>query len=78
MRDTTVYCSMSGCENAATIKIAAPWKYGHFSELKTYGYACDACAPEALARVQAQRGKLVNLAPGEFLGEIGTYEIFKG
>lgn len=78
MRYDTIYCSMSGCENAAEMKIAAPWKDGRFAELKTYGYACKKCAPEALAIARERVRKPVRLAAGETIGEIGTYELFKG
>jgi hypothetical protein len=78
MRDKTVYCSMSGCENAADVKIAAPWKEGRFAELKTYGYACHACAPEALELAKKRANKPLHLSEGETVGEIAEYEVFKG
>jgi len=37
MPTTVVRCSLPGCEDAATYKIAAQWSGGSFSELKTYG-----------------------------------------
>ena len=37
----TVTCGTPGCGGAAEYKIASPWSAGRFSELKTYGLACE-------------------------------------
>ena len=41
MTNTTVKCSLPECREPASYKIAAPWSDGTFSELKTYGFACQ-------------------------------------
>jgi hypothetical protein len=49
--DTTVYCSHPSFRaEPATYKIAATWTGGGYSELKTYGFAHDACVAEVYAQ----------------------------
>ena len=71
---TIVLCSMPDCGEVADSKIAAPWKYGRFSELKTYGYACSDHVQDVLLDAEA-RAEAVLLAPGEWLGEIEDYPL---
>ncbi len=73
MPKTLVKCSLPYCEEEATTKIAAPWVYGRFEELKTYGYACADHVDEVVDRA-GDRPK-PPLAEGESLGEIGTYAL---
>ncbi len=40
MTRSIVGCSLAGCKEPASYKLAAPWSDGSFSELKTYGHAC--------------------------------------
>lgn len=74
MAKRMVRCSMPGCQNEATTRFAAPWEYGRFHELKTYGYACEGHKPEVLERVQA-RPRPGGLDEGESLGEVGEYPV---
>src|SRR4051794_22113251 len=41
MYTNEVRCSKPKCGKPAAYKIAAPWSYGQFSELKSYGLACS-------------------------------------
>ncbi len=70
-------CSLTGCEEPAAYKIAAPWSDGSFSELKTFGHACadhlGAVFGEAEARRQDYRP-----SPGESVEEIGIYRYEQG
>ncbi len=45
---TKVLCTHPGCVQEATTKIACPWTYHRFSELKTYGFACPDHVNEVL------------------------------
>ncbi len=69
MAKRNVRCSMPGCENEATSKVAAPWEYGRFHEFKTYGYACPGHGPEVLEKARA-RPKPKKPDEGETLGEL--------
>lgn len=71
---TVVRCSHSGCRSEASRKIAAPWKDGSFSELKTYGYACPDHSDAVLGYAQ-KRPKPGYFSPGETIGAIGVYEL---
>ena len=41
MYQCVVHCSSPGCAEPAAYKIAARWRDGTYSELKTYGFACS-------------------------------------
>jgi hypothetical protein len=71
---TVVKCSVPDCCKDAEYKIAAPWKGGRFSELKTYGYACAEHA-EAVVASARQRSKVRHFSPEESVGEIAAHEI---
>jgi hypothetical protein len=71
---TIVRCSNPGCQATASKKIAAPWKDGAFSELKTYAYACGA-HPDAMLDYAHKRPKPSHYSPGEWVGEIGVYDL---
>ena len=74
---TVVRCTNPGCHAGASSKIAAPWKGGVFSELKTYGYACPDHA-EAVINYAMKRPKPSHLPAGESVGEIGAHELYQG
>lgn len=71
---TVVKCSNPGCRAEAKAKVAAPWKDGAFSELKTYGYTCPECAGAVIAYAE-KRPKPPRLSAGESVGAIATYEL---
>jgi hypothetical protein len=71
---TVVRCTNPGCHAAASSKIAAPWKYGVFSELKTFGYTC-ADHSEAVIKYAEKRPKPSHFSPDEWVGEIGLYDL---
>jgi hypothetical protein len=71
---TVVRCSNPGCRAEADAKIAAPWKDGAFSELKTYGYSCGDHA-EAMIAYAHRRPKPALLSGGESVGAIAAYEL---
>jgi hypothetical protein len=73
--DVTVRCSDQECaERPARYKIAAVWIGGGYRELKTYGFADDACL-ERVYRAAAARAARISLAEGEELGPLGVYEL---
>ena len=74
MPETTVKCSISKCSEKASVKVAAPWQDGRFSELKTFGFACQAHIENVVADAR-KHGKPQNLAPGETVGDFGSYPI---
>jgi hypothetical protein len=74
MPATIVRCSVPRCGEAAESKVAAPWKGGSFSELKTYGYTCGQHFAEMIEYAK-NRPKPTRLPPGESVGEIGTYTL---
>lgn len=49
-----VGCSIEGCGEPATYKVAAPWRGGTFVELKTYGFACGGHVRAVLADAEAR------------------------
>jgi hypothetical protein len=49
-----ILCDVPGCGEAASHKIAAPWKGGGFSELKTYGFACPDHVRDVLGDAEAR------------------------
>jgi hypothetical protein len=71
---TTVHCSHPGCHSEATTKIASPWTYRQFAELKTYGFACPAHI-DAVLDAAHDRSTSVQVSEGEKVGTISTYEI---
>lgn len=71
---TVVRCSNPGCCAEAEAKIAAPWKDGAFSELKTYGYACPEHTEAVVASAQ-KRLKPTHYSPGETVGPIKSYAL---
>ena len=74
---TVVRCSMPGCREPATYKVAAPWSDGQFSELKTYGHACaEHLGP--VFREAEERRATYRPAPGETVDEIGIYRYKDG
>jgi hypothetical protein len=60
---------MPGCDQPASCKIAASWAYGHFTELKTYGFACSG-HEGPMIRFGEGRFKPPHLAEGESLGPV--------
>ena len=70
-------CSVPECQEPATHKVAAPWTYGTFSELKTYGLACSDHPAPVLAGAQ-RRHKDYAVEPGETVEEIGVYRYERG
>lgn len=69
MTTTIVKCSKAGCRANATHKVAATWKDGRFSELKTYGFACDDHLNDVVAEARA-RNEHIKLASGEVIGPV--------
>jgi len=74
MPRTVVKCSMPGCQRPATHKIAALWKDGGSSELKTYGYACPSHTDVALANAR-RRPRSRRLGLSESDGEIDAFPL---
>lgn len=72
-----VGCSMPGCPGPATHKVAAPWSYGRFAELKTYGLACEDHQGVILEKAKGRRKPYVG-EPGETIGEIAVYQYATG
>jgi hypothetical protein len=70
-------CSAPNCNQAATLKVAAPWSNGTSHELKNYGLACAAHRDSQLALAQIRREGL-RLAEGETLGAVGLYKLQSG
>jgi len=72
-----VHCSVEGCADPASYKIAARWSDGSFAELKTYGFACS----EHLGRVfqEAERRQSgYRTAANESLEELAIYRYEPG
>lgn len=74
MPATIVRCSVPDCGKVAESKVAAPWKGGSFTELKTYGYACGDHFAE-MVQYAKKRPKPARLPPDESVGEIATYTL---
>jgi hypothetical protein len=74
MPKTVVKCSSPGCGEPATAKIAAPWEYGRFTELKTYAYSCPGHT-DAMVEFAEKRPKPPRLEAGEMLGKVRSYEV---
>ncbi len=77
MPSTVVRCSLPGCDETASYKIAAPWSDGSFAELKTYAYACsDHLGP--VFRDSEGRRLARGSIPGETVEELGIYRFEQG
>ena len=77
MPATVVRCSLAGCQEPASYKVAAQWSGGSFSELRTYGFACaDHLSP--VFRAAEQRQSDYPPAPGEVVEEIAIYKFEQG
>lgn len=72
--DTTIYCTHpQHNREPALYKIAAEWIGGDYRELKTYGFANDACLAEVYRQAVT---RMARLRPGE--GEkVGAMCIFR-
>jgi hypothetical protein len=77
MYNRTVSCGAPGCGAAAEYKIAAPWSAGRFSELKTYGLACEQHYVQVY-RDALTRRKDHPPSSEEAQGEIAVYRFEKG
>ena len=77
MPSIIVRCGVSGCGQAASYKIAAPWSVGRFSELKTYGISCEAHYGQ-LYRDAIRRRKIHPPSREELQGEMHVYRFEKG
>ena len=77
MASTVVRCSLHGCQERASYKVAAMWSGGSLSELKTYGFACsDHLGP--VFRDAERRQMDYEPAPGEAVEEIAIYRFEQG
>lgn len=56
------------------MKIAAPWSYGRFHELKTYGFACPEHVGTVLRHAES-KPKPYKLAEGEEMGSMSAYPL---
>jgi hypothetical protein len=72
-----VFCSKPKCGKPAAYKIASPWSYGKFAELKSYGLACSEHFGDAFRDAQ-RRSKLHAPSVEETVGEIGIYKYERG
>jgi hypothetical protein len=77
MYTSPVRCGTAGCHELAGYKVAAPWSAGRFSELKTYGLACEAHCAESY-REALRRRKLHPPSPEEAQGNIAVFRFEKG
>lgn len=73
MSRTDVKCTIPGCVEPAAAKVAAPWSYGRFHELKTFGFSCLGHLGDAVRRASAKPQPALDA--GEDVGAIGTYPI---
>lgn len=74
---TVVRCSLPGCSEVASYKIAALWSDGVTSELKTFGFACADHLGMVFPDAEARRNDCLP-APGETLEEIAIYKYENG
>ena len=72
-----VTCGSPGCQELAEYKIAAPWSVGRFSELKTYGLACEAHYAASF-RDALRRRKIHPPSQEELQGDMAVYKFEKG
>jgi len=77
MYTRNVLCSKAECEKPAAYKVAAPWSYGRFEELKSYGLACSDHFGDVYREAQ-HRCKLHPASGEDRVGEIGIYRYEKG
>lgn len=77
MYSRPVLCGTPGCGGPAVYKVAATWSAGRFSELKTYGLACEAHYPQTFQDA-VRRRKLHPPSAEELQGEIGVFRFEKG
>jgi hypothetical protein len=75
--ERVVRCSEPDCREPACYKIAAPWKDGRFSELKTYGFACAEHLKDVIRRAEA-RWLEYDPVKGESVQDIGIYRYERG
>ncbi|GAC1475337.1 MAG: hypothetical protein NVSMB9_27620 [Isosphaeraceae bacterium] len=73
----SISCGAPGCNGPAQYKIAATWSAGRFSELKTYGLACETHYAQ-LFHDAVNRRKAHPPSREESQGEIGVYRYVKG
>lgn len=72
-----VHCGSPGCQELAEYKVAAPWSVGRFSELKTYGLACEAHYATAFKEAMRRR-KVHPPSQEELQGDMAVYRFEKG
>ncbi len=72
-----VHCGVAGCRSDAEYKVAANWSAGRFSELKTYGLACESHYAQTY-RDALRRRKIHPPSAEEAQGEIGVFRYAKG
>lgn len=77
MSSTIVRCSLPGCHEHASYKIAAHWNDGTFTELKSYGFSCYDHLRPVFADAE-RRFHSYNATPGETLEELGIYKYEQG
>ncbi len=76
--DAVVYCSdPKRADRPAKFKIAAWWQGGDVRDLKTFGFADEACV-ERLFRAAAIRAAAIPLASGERIESVGIYDLAPG
>ena len=73
----SVTCGSTGCQELAEYKIAAPWSVGRFSELKTYGLACQTHYAGSF-RDAVRRRKIHPPSQEELQGDMAVYQFEKG
>ena len=72
-----VLCGSPECEKPAAYKCAAPWTYGNFAELKSYGLACEDHFGH-LFREARRRWGLHLVSSDETVGDVGLYRFERG
>ena len=77
MPKTIVECSLPGCDEPASYKIAAPWSDGRFTELKTFGHACADHLGMVFTESE-QRRREYPPTIGETVEPIGIYQFEQG
>lgn len=77
MYSRSVTCGVAGCGGPAVYKVAATWSAGRFSELKTYGLACEAHYLQTF-RDALRRRKVYPPSAEESQGEMGVFRFETG
>ncbi|MFO0950387.1 MAG: hypothetical protein U0835_04410 [Isosphaeraceae bacterium] len=77
MHVTVVRCSLEGCRQPASYKIAAQWSDGRTSELKSYGFACSDHLGAVFRDAEGRRQEY-EPTPGETLEEIAIFKFEQG